>query len=85
MSNCNFSYNGVSKLKSIVYIEIIREYWSYFNKFSHIHMNNLKFYQNRGVSIYLSCTLACKISTKIFHLIGKILFENNVAINGAGI
>ena len=41
-------------------------------------MNNLKFYQNRGVSIYLTSTQSC---ADIFHLTGKILFENNVAIN----
>ena len=83
ISNCNFSYNGVSK--SIVYIKLIRDYWSYFPKFPHICMNNLKFYQNIGVSIYLLNTEAYINITNIFHLTGKNLFENNVAINGAGI
>ena len=67
INNCNFSYN---KAKSIVY----------FMEDSHVAMyyNNTTFYNNQGVSIYLSPYCSLNVS-------GGILFQHNTAENGAGI
>ena len=66
ISNCNFSYNEGAK--SIVYLE---------NTHGAMYYNNT-FYNNQGVSIYLSHKCFLSIS-------GDILFKNNKAENGAGI
>ena len=66
ISNCNFSYNEGAK--SIVYLE---------NSHGAMYYNNT-FYNNQGVSIYLSHKCFLSIS-------GDILFKNNRAENGAGI
>ena len=65
INNCNFGYN---KAKSIVYLE---------NSHVAMYYNNT-FYNNQGVSIYLSHKCFLSIS-------GDILFKNNRAENGAGI
>ena len=66
ISNCNFSYNEGAK--SIVYLE---------DSHGAMYYNNT-FYNNQGVSIYLSQSCSLQIS-------GDILFKNNRAENGAGI
>ena len=66
ISNCNFSYNEGAK--SIVYLEYNHEAMYY----------NNTFYNNQGVSIYLSHKCFLSIS-------GDILFKSNRAENGAGI
>ena len=66
ISNCNFSYNEGAK--SIVYLE---------NSHGAMYYNNT-FYNNQGVSIYLSHNCSLSIS-------GDILFKSNRAENGAGI
>ena len=71
INNCNFSYNENS--------ESIRlyDFLPFFSK----HILSLKdtnFYNNRGVSVYVS-------DIYVLHISGDILFENNVAENGAGI
>ena len=47
-------------------------------KQSFIHFNNSVFHNNQGVSIYLS-------SYDSLYIYGEMIFENNVAENGAGI
>ena len=75
--NCTFSCNGIAK--SIIH----------FGSTNHRHLNNIYFnypvrlkniyfYNNQGVSVYLS-------RNTHLHVSGDILFENNVAENGAGI
>ena len=66
ISNCNFSYNEGAK--SIVYLE---------SSDGAMYYNNT-FYNNQGVSIYLSHNCSLSIS-------GDILFKSNRAENGAGI
>ena len=68
INNCDFSYN--EGVKSIVYIGCTYGMSVYFNITT--------FYNNQGVSIYLSpnCFL---------HISGDIVFKNNIAENGAGI
>ena len=65
--NCNFSYN---EAKSIVYLEE--------DSLVAMYYNNTTFYNNQGVSIYLSphCSL---------NVTGDILFKNNRVENGAGV
>ena len=69
ISNCDFSYN--EGVESIIYFD---------NPVNNVymHFNNTTFYNNQGVSIYLSfnCSL---------HIGGDILFKNNSAEKGAGI
>ena len=67
ISNCNFSYNEGAK--SIVYLE---------SSHGAMYYNNTTFYNNQGVSIYLSHKCFLNIS-------GDILFKKNRAENGAGI
>ena len=67
ISNCNFSYNEGAK--SIVHLE---------DSHGAMYYNNTTFYNNQGVSIYMSSYCSLSIS-------GDILFKNNRAENGAGI
>ena len=69
ISNCYFSSY---KAKSVIHFT----YRSH--GYNDIHLINFTFYNNEGVSIYLS-------SHHVLHLIGKVLFEDNIAENGAGI
>ena len=64
--NCTFSYNGIAK--SIIYFE----------GYNHLRLNNIYFYNNKGVSVYLSRNTFLDVS-------GDVSIENNVAENGAGI
>ena len=50
----------------------------YIKSFDKVYINNSNFYSNQGVPIYLS-------NYSILHIYGTVLFENNVAENGAGI
>ena len=69
INNCNFTYNIA---KSLVYIEnSVSE-----NK-NAIQFCYSKFYHNQGVSVYV-------INQNVY-LHGKVLFQNNIAENGAGI
>ena len=72
INNCNFSYNHGDAV-SIVYFDN-----EYFVQHTNIYLNNCNFYNNQGIPVYVSksCTL---------HITGEVLFENNVAVNGAGI
>ena len=67
INNCTFSYNGIAK--SITYFVTI-------DSLLNIYFSTSNFYNNQGVSVYLTNTL---------HVSGDVLFENNVAENGAGI
>ena len=71
INNCNFIYNGNGK--SIIHFKP-----HYDSSLVHIHLNNSTFHNNRGVSFYISngCTL---------YINGKVIFEDNVAKDGAGI
>ena len=66
--NCTFSYNGIAK--SITYFDT--------DAFLTIYFHTSNFYNNQGVSVYLSRNTS-------LHVSGDALFENNVAENGAGI
>ena len=50
----------------------------YIKSFAKVYINNSIFYSNQGVPVYLS-------NYSILHIHGKVLFENNIAENGAGI
>ena len=67
--NCTFSYNGIAE--SITYFDTD-------SSLLNIYFNTSKFYNNQGVSVYLS-------RNTYLHVSGDVLFENNVAENGAGI
>ena len=67
INNCNFS--SYKSVKSIVYLQYARHVSMYYNT---------TFYNNQGVSIYLSHDCSLSIS-------GDILFKNNRGENGAGI
>ena len=69
IQNCYFSSN--KNAKSIIYFECS-------NDKHDIYLINSSFHNNQGVSIYLS-------SYSNVHINGEVLFENNVAKNGAGI
>ena len=71
INNYDFSYN--EDVKSIIYFG--NSHGSYD---VYMYFNNTKFYNNQGVSIYLS-------PNYFVHISGDILFKNNIAENGAGI
>ena len=70
--NCTFSYNGIAK--SIIYFDDTK----YPGHDLNIYFNTSNFYNNQGISVYLSRDTS-------LHVSGDVLFENNVAENGAGI
>ena len=72
ISDCIFNYNGGTK--SVVYLE--QYYTEYLLNF---HFNNCIFYNNQGVSIYLSGR------NFILHINEEVVFQNNTAENGAAI
>ena len=67
--NCNFS--SIKNAISIIHFE-------YSQKMHNIYLSDSSFHNNQGVSIYLSSY--CNLSIN-----GNMLFESNVAENGAGI
>ena len=71
INNCNFRYNGDSE--SIVHFVGHPFYFRF------IYLNNSNFQNNKGTSLYLSDP------NSILHIDGQVLFDNNVAENGAGI
>ena len=71
INNCIFSYNR--NAHSIIYF-----YYEHYNNYHLLNLNNSVFHNNQGVSIYLSKGI-------VLHISGELLFENNVAENGAGI
>ena len=50
----------------------------YIKSFAKVYINNSNFYSNQGVPVYIS-------KYSMLHIYGKVLFENNIAENGAGI
>ena len=70
INNCIFNSNR--NAKNLIYFECSH------NNHNIIYLSNSSFYNNQGVSIYLS-------SYANLHINGNVLFENNVAENGAGI
>ena len=50
----------------------------YITSFAELYISDSNFYNNQGVPVYLS-------TYSILHIYGEVLFENNVAENGAGI
>ena len=70
ISNCSFTSN--KHAKSLVYIENIKSKYN-----DNITFQNIKVCHNQGVSIY--------VVNQNIYLLGKILFRNNTAENGAGI
>ena len=71
INNCNFRYNGDSE-------SIVHFVGSPFS-FTFICLNNSNFQNNKGTSLYLSH------DDFILHINGQVLFDSNVAENGAGI
>ena len=71
INNCDFSCN--EGVKSVVYL---RNSDGLYN--ASVYVNNTTFYNNQGVSIYLS-------SNCFLYISGDILFKSNTAENGAGI
>ena len=71
--NCEFTANKCAK--SVIYIEQGRLFEL---NVIDIYLINSSFFNNEGVGIYVSNFLNLRIS-------GKVLFENNVAEDGAGI
>ena len=65
----NCDFSFNTRSKSIIYIR---------QSLKHIYFNNCVFYSNQGASIYLS-------SCDDLYMNGEILFENNIAENGAGV
>ena len=65
----NCDFSFNTRSKSIIYIR---------QSLKHIYFNNCVFYSNQGASIYLS-------SCDDLYMNGEILFENNIAENGAGL
>ena len=75
-ANCNFSNNGPAK--SVIYIRnLINRHLT--------NVINSNFYNNKGVAIYLQNILRDIISSNIIVISGKVVFQNNIAKNGAGI
>ena len=74
INNCNFSYNGDSK--SIVHYGYPLIYYA---SSIYIYLNNSNFQNNKGTSMYLVGY------SFILHINGQVLFDSNVAENGAGI
>ena len=70
INNCIFNSNR--NAKKLIYFECSH------NKHNIIYLSNSSFSNNQGVSIYLS-------SYTNLHINGNVLFEYNVAENGAGI
>ena len=71
-NNCHFCFN-----KGINIINIANEYHDpYFN--STVYLINSVFCNNKGVAVKLT-------SSNTLHIYGEVLFENNIAENGAGI
>ena len=50
----------------------------YIKSFAKVYINGSNFYSNQGVPVYL-------LKYSILHIYGKVLFENNIAENGAAI
>ena len=71
INNCNFSYNANSEN-----IQVVEYFPSSFKRI--LNLIDTNFYYNRGVSVHVS-------SGCIIHISGDVIFENNVAENGAGI
>ena len=72
INNCNFIYNSESIHVSInVYLHPSK---------SILYLKDTKFYNNQGVSVYV-----LSAPGYVLHISGDVLFENNVAENGAGI
>ena len=76
IKDCYFTTNKGAK--SIIYIEQYGQNVLDLSK-NITYVINSSFYNNEGVSIYLS------IRYHVLHIIGDVLFENNIAENGAGI
>ena len=70
INNCNFSYNGYSEGTL---------YFGYSSDITQIYLNNSSYQNNEGTSLYL---LGCNY---ILHITGEVLFDSNVAEDGAGI
>ena len=75
INNCNFVYNGASN--SIVFIRSTG--YRYFTSY----IINSNFYNNKGVPFCLLLNSFKNIN--VIHIIGKVLFVNNMAKSGAGI
>ena len=76
IENCDFTAN--KDAKSIIYIKQYRQKILGLPK-NITYVINSSFHNNEGVPIYLSSRY------HILHIIGDVLFENNIAENGAGI
>ena len=82
LKNCHFDFNEGS---TIVYIENEKNYFTdtYVFADTYVHIINSIFSNNKGVSVKLKSrqgTCNCTL-----YITGEVLFENNVAENGAGI
>ena len=65
----NCNFSYNGNAKSMIYLD--------HNLFAFLNLNTSNFHNNQGVSVYLSKNNALRVS-------GNVLFENNVAENGAG-
>ena len=74
IANCIFHFNG--EAESIVYVDHDHVFSDAYHS---IYLNTSSFFYNQGVSVYLPRYFVT------LHIIGEVLFENNVAESGAGI
>ena len=74
ISNCDFSHNGYAK--SILSFDY---HYKNYNSITHIYLSNSNFQNNQGISVYLPH------DNFNIHIVGEVLFENNVAESGAGL
>ena len=75
INNCNFSYNKNSKSTQVFFEP---HWYSYLSFKCILHLKNINSYNNQGGSIHIS-------SGCVVYVSGDVLFENNIAENGAGI
>ena len=73
VNNCDFSSN-----KGAMSVIFIVDFYQNLLKYGTTNLINCSFHNNEGASIYSSFLYN-------FHIIGEILFQNNVAEDGAGI
>ena len=73
VSNCNFDSNKGAM--SVLYVAFI-----FAMEHSNTYLINCSFHSNEGATIYISSVINFYL-----HIIGEILFQNNIAEDGAGI
>ena len=80
LKNCHFNFN-----KGINVISIANDHLDDDFSNSTVYLINSAFRYNKGVSIKLKSSQLQAYHISTLHIAGEVLFENNVAENGAGI